>query len=81
MGKYQLGITVVHQTFGQSITAQVEKQLNVMLKAHNPPKPEDKGNTQGFHLQPLEISISTRFTVVWMALEPPIKLPYMVYWL
>ena len=31
--------------------AQVEKQLNVMLKAHNPPKPEDKGNTQGFHLQ------------------------------
>jgi putative ABC transport system permease protein len=34
-------------------SAQVEKQLNVMLKAHNPPKPEDKGNTHGFHLQPI----------------------------
>ncbi|MBD1384989.1 ABC transporter permease [Mucilaginibacter rigui] len=34
-------------------SAQVEKQLNVMLKAHNPPKPEDKGNSSGFHLQAL----------------------------
>ncbi|MFD0765084.1 ABC transporter permease [Mucilaginibacter lutimaris] len=33
--------------------AQVEKQLNAMLKKHNPPKPENKGNTQDFHLQPL----------------------------
>ncbi len=33
---------------------QVEKQLNVMLKKHNPPKPENKGNTQAFHLQPLQ---------------------------
>jgi putative ABC transport system permease protein len=34
--------------------AQVEKQLNVMLKKHDPPKPENKGSTQDFHLQPLE---------------------------
>lgn len=34
--------------------AQVEKQLNVILKKHNPPTPESKGNTQGFHLQPLQ---------------------------
>jgi putative ABC transport system permease protein len=33
--------------------ANVEKQLNVLLKKHHPPKPEDAGNTQGFHLQPL----------------------------
>jgi len=31
----------------------VEKQLNVLLKKHNPPKKEDAGNTQVFHLQPL----------------------------
>ncbi|WP_162499764.1 ABC transporter permease [Mucilaginibacter terrigena] len=34
--------------------AKVEKQLNVMLNKHNPPRPEDKGNTQGFTLQPLK---------------------------
>jgi putative ABC transport system permease protein len=33
--------------------ANVEKQLNVLLKKHNPPKKEDAGNTQIFHLQPL----------------------------
>jgi putative ABC transport system permease protein len=33
--------------------ANVEKQLNVLLKKHNPPKKEDAGNTQVFHLQPL----------------------------
>lgn len=32
---------------------QVEKQLNAMLLKHKPPTPESKGNTQGFHLQPL----------------------------
>ena len=34
--------------------AQVEKQLNVMLKKHNPPTPQSKGNTQDFHLQPFQ---------------------------
>lgn len=33
--------------------AKIEKQLNAMLAKHNPPKPEDKGNTQGLHLQPI----------------------------
>jgi ABC-type antimicrobial peptide transport system permease subunit len=33
--------------------ANVEKQLNALLKKHNPPKKEDAGNTQVFHLQPL----------------------------
>ncbi|WP_184550321.1 ABC transporter permease [Mucilaginibacter sp. FT3.2] len=33
--------------------ANIEKQLNVLLKKHNPPKKEDAGNTQVFHLQPL----------------------------
>jgi putative ABC transport system permease protein len=33
--------------------ANVEKQLNVLLKKHNPPKKEDAGNKQLFHLQPL----------------------------
>jgi putative ABC transport system permease protein len=33
--------------------ANVEKQLNVLLKKHHPPKKEDAGNTQVFHLQPL----------------------------
>jgi putative ABC transport system permease protein len=32
-------------------SAQVEKQLNAMLKVHNPPRPEDKGNSSAFHLQ------------------------------
>jgi putative ABC transport system permease protein len=31
----------------------VEKQLNALLKKHNPPKKQDAGNTQVFHLQPL----------------------------
>ncbi|MBD1364263.1 ABC transporter permease [Mucilaginibacter sp. ZT4R22] len=31
--------------------AKLEKQLNAMLKKHNPPKPENKGNTQGLSLQ------------------------------
>ncbi|TSD66909.1 FtsX-like permease family protein [Inquilinus sp. KBS0705] len=31
----------------------VEKQLNALLKKHNPPTPEDKGNYHGFHVQPL----------------------------
>lgn len=35
-------------------TASVEKQLNELLKKHSPPKPEEKGNTQVFHLQPLD---------------------------
>jgi putative ABC transport system permease protein len=33
--------------------ANIEKQLNALLKKHNPPRPEDKGNTQEFRLQPL----------------------------
>jgi putative ABC transport system permease protein len=31
----------------------VEKQLNALLKKHNPPRKQDAGNTQVFHLQPL----------------------------
>lgn len=34
--------------------AKVEKQLNAMLTKHKPPTPESKGNSQGFHLQPLK---------------------------
>ncbi|WP_162996860.1 ABC transporter permease [Mucilaginibacter kameinonensis] len=30
-----------------------EKQLNLILKKNNPPKPENKGNTRNFTLQPL----------------------------
>lgn len=33
--------------------ANFEKQLNVILKKNNPPKPENKGNTRNFALQPL----------------------------
>jgi putative ABC transport system permease protein len=33
--------------------ANIERQLNALLKKHNPPKPEDRGNTQEFRLQPL----------------------------
>jgi ABC-type antimicrobial peptide transport system permease subunit len=33
--------------------ANVEKQLNVLLKKHNPPKKEDAGIKRQFHLQPL----------------------------
>jgi putative ABC transport system permease protein len=33
--------------------ANVEKQLNVLLKKHDPPKKENAGNKQLFHLQPL----------------------------
>nr|WP_294948183.1 ABC transporter permease [uncultured Mucilaginibacter sp.] len=33
--------------------AKLEKLLNAMLNKHNPPTPENKGNTQGLHLQPL----------------------------
>ncbi|MCR8556862.1 ABC transporter permease [Mucilaginibacter sp. BJC16-A38] len=31
----------------------IEKQLNALLKRHHPPKPEEKGQTQAFMLQPL----------------------------
>ncbi|WP_428331290.1 FtsX-like permease family protein [Mucilaginibacter sp.] len=31
----------------------IEGQLNALLKKHNPPKAENKGSTQDFHLQPL----------------------------
>jgi ABC-type antimicrobial peptide transport system permease subunit len=33
--------------------SQIEKQLNDILKKNSPPKPESKGNTHGFSLQPL----------------------------
>jgi putative ABC transport system permease protein len=33
--------------------SQLEKQLNVMLKKHNPPTANNKGSTQGFKLQPM----------------------------
>jgi putative ABC transport system permease protein len=33
--------------------AKLTKQLNVMLNKHNPPTPENKGNTQGLSLQPI----------------------------
>jgi ABC-type antimicrobial peptide transport system permease subunit len=33
--------------------AAIEKQVNFILKKNSPPKPEDKGNTHGFSLQPL----------------------------
>jgi putative ABC transport system permease protein len=33
--------------------ARIQKQLNDILKNNSPPKPEDKGNTHSFSLQPL----------------------------
>ncbi|HTD98243.1 MAG TPA: ABC transporter permease [Mucilaginibacter sp.] len=33
--------------------ASIEKQLNAIFKKNNPPKPEDKGSSEDFHLQPL----------------------------
>jgi putative ABC transport system permease protein len=33
--------------------SQIEKQLNDILKKNSPPRPESKGNTHGFSLQPL----------------------------
>ncbi len=35
-------------------TATIEKQMNALLKKNHPPKAEDKGSTQDFHLQPLK---------------------------
>ena len=37
----------------QAAAANIEKQLNVILKKNNPPRPEEKGSTQSFGLQPL----------------------------
>ena len=45
----QLFIKLSAQTSPQKI----EKQLNDILKKANPPRPEDKGTTSGFVLQPL----------------------------
>ncbi|MEN0055928.1 MAG: FtsX-like permease family protein [Mucilaginibacter sp.] len=36
-----------------STVAHIEKQLNIILKKNDPPKPENKGNTRSFSLQPL----------------------------
>jgi putative ABC transport system permease protein len=36
-----------------STVANFEKQLNLVLKKNDPPKPENKGNTRNFTLQPL----------------------------
>ena len=33
--------------------ANIERQLNSLIKKYDPPKPEDKGNTRAFRLQPL----------------------------
>jgi putative ABC transport system permease protein len=42
----------------------VEVQLNKVLKTHNPPKPEDKGNTQTLRLQPLSnIHLNAKYAV------------------
>ena len=40
--------------FPQTSAANVEKQLNAILKKNNPPTPETKGSTHGFSLQPLD---------------------------
>lgn len=36
-----------------SVAANIEKQVNALYKKHNPPKPEDKGSTTEYRLQPL----------------------------
>jgi putative ABC transport system permease protein len=33
--------------------ANIEKQINALYKKHNPPKPEERGSTEDFHLQKL----------------------------
>lgn len=38
----------------QASPIKIEKQLNEILKKANPPRPEDKGSTSGFALQPLK---------------------------
>ncbi len=40
--------------FPKTASANVEKQLNAILKKSSPPKPEDKGSTHNFALQKLE---------------------------
>jgi ABC-type antimicrobial peptide transport system permease subunit len=38
----------------QTNTANIEQQLNDILRKNNPPRPENKGNAQEFHLQQLK---------------------------
>ncbi|MDN5289209.1 MAG: FtsX-like permease family protein [Mucilaginibacter sp.] len=51
------GTTPASQLFiklsANTTVAQVEKQLNEILKKHNPPTASNKGNTRSFALQPL----------------------------
>ena len=45
-----------------------EAQINGLLKKYNPPTPETKGNTQSFHLQPLN---DIHFNAKYGAIERP----------
>jgi len=38
----------------QTAPADIERQINDILKKHDKPRPDSKGNTHTFHLQPLE---------------------------
>ncbi|MEO6630257.1 MAG: FtsX-like permease family protein, partial [Mucilaginibacter sp.] len=50
-------------------TTSIERQMNALLKKNNPPKPEDKGSTQDFHLQPLR---DLHFEGRYYAFENPV---------
>jgi putative ABC transport system permease protein len=49
--------------------ANIEKQMNALLKKYNPPKPENKGSTQDFHLQPLS---DLHFNEKYYAFDHPV---------
>jgi putative ABC transport system permease protein len=52
----------------QSKAQNIEKQINDLFRKNKPPKPEDKGNTQAFHLQPLS---DIHFNSKYGAMENP----------
>lgn len=48
--------------------ANFESQINALLKKNNPPTPQNKGNTQSFHLQPLS---DIHFDLKYGSIENP----------
>lgn len=55
-----------------------EAQINGLLKKYNPPTPENKGNTQSFHLQPLG---DIHFNAKYGAIENPAASKTTLYYL
>jgi len=55
-----------------------EAQINGLLKKYNPPTPENKGNTQSFHLQPLS---DIHFNEKYGAIQNPAASKTTLYYL